>query len=641
MFEPPIFNSPITVNFGGKFIYEITESPTTISIRRKPNDKYLDAFFDPTRILLNISAIVGANGTGKTSLMYEIVESLINNRNNNIVIFEDGEKVVLHNFMRINKKISISPKFELQNLDVDINTIYYSPFLDFKPRLKGIDLSFDTTLQNDLQNIFDLAPQSGFVYPIEVLRRANYKRIRNLKVSDLAEPIKEAFDFPDDDLHRITFTRYRIDADSKEVNFHNTPIDFQPFLEKLFQKIRSEGDETRHSKRTTERDRFILQKNLLKNYILMDVFCILVKLMEIENTYLREGHLDDKKIKEFEKNPKDYSGYQLFKLWLNNYYYSKGNRKNLPDEETLKLFDYLFTFIDGIEYDEHLRGSTHFNWDTKSIFVSIEQLDELYELEQNFINALSLYYLGKDENDGTYYETVSQIPNYLNFEPSNRNLSSGETAMLNLFSRIHEYFDNKIIQLSVDKKYSYYLLLLDEADLGFHPIWKRGFVNTLIRVVQGFFKKIGAKVQIIMSTHDPLSLSDLPTNNVIYINSIEGAENKEILEHGDPKRPKYSFGANLTDLLAESFFLEDSLMGDFAKEKIQRTIDWLNNKDRNLEEKEYHNKLISMVDEPILRSKLEDMYYEAFANELNRENQRQHLRDMAKRYGLDINFDEQ
>ena len=48
-----------------------------------------------------------------------------------------------------------------------------------------------------------------------------------------------------------------------------------------------------------------------------------------------------------------------------------------------------------------------------------------------------------------------------------------------------------------------------------------------------------------------------------------------------------------------------------------------------------------MVDEPILRSKLEDMYYEAFANELNRENQRQHLRDMAKRYGLDINFDEQ
>ena len=33
MFEPPIFNSPITVNFGGKFIYEITESPTISYIK--------------------------------------------------------------------------------------------------------------------------------------------------------------------------------------------------------------------------------------------------------------------------------------------------------------------------------------------------------------------------------------------------------------------------------------------------------------------------------------------------------------------------------------------------------------------------------------------------------------------------------
>lgn len=640
IFDYHLFEEPFTLNFGGKYIYNIEEDPRTINITREQNPKYLESFFDESKTLLNVSAIVGSNGAGKTSLLYEIIECLLTNRENNIIIFEDQDSVVLHNFMRVGKAIGIDD-FEVKNIQVDVNTVYYSPFLDFKALVDGVDLSFDNLLGKDLENIFDLAPQSSFIYPKEILKQANYKRIRNLKVSELAEPIKEIFDFPDDNLHRVTFTRYRIDANSDDISFQNTPLEFQPFLKKLYLKIREEADVIRNSKRDTPQDQFNLQKNLLKNYILMDVFCILIKLMEIENTYFQEGHFDKIDVYD-EKLIEDNNAFELYKIWFEDYYYSIGGRKNLPDKEILSLLDFLFNYIDNIEFDSNQRGSTYFNWNLKSIFLETEKVDELYELERKLIGSLGKYYAVSDSNDNIEYRTVSQIPNYINLEPSSRNLSSGETAMLNLFSRIHEYFDITVIsEMPTQRKYKQYLLLLDEADLGFHPIWKRHFVKTLIEFSTKLFKKIDAKVQIIFTTHDPLSLSDLPSNNIVYVNKAQDNSAGYIISDSDPHKPRHSFGANLTDLLADSFFLQDSLMGDFAKDKIQETINWLRNENRNLEEKEYHKDLISIVDEPILSTKLEDMYFEVFRDETDKESKKQHLKDMAKRYGLDINFGDQ
>ena len=74
-------------------------------------------------------------------------------------------------------------------------------------------------------------------------------------------------------------------------------------------------------------------------------------------------------------------------------------------------------------------------------------------------------------------------------------------------------------------------------------------------------------------------------------------------------KPKKTFGANISELLEESFFLENGLIGDFAKEKIEQTINWLNNceiKKSNFNndfyiedsEKEYHLKVIELTQIP-------------------------------------------
>src|SRR5690606_9204622 len=70
-------------------------------------------------------------------------------------------------------------------------------------------------------------------------------------------------------------------------------------------------------------------------------------------------------------------------------------------------------------------------------------------------------------------------------------------------------------------------------------------------------------------THDPLTLSDMPRQNVVFLD--KDAVGNTIISKGK----KETFGANIHDLLADSFFISDGLMGDFAKEKINKTLTWL------------------------------------------------------------------
>lgn len=287
LYDHYLFEETKTINFGSKYNYQILSDGTFCSIKREENLLFIPNFFADNTIL-NISAIVGTNGVGKTSILKEITQLFSNSYgSSSIIIFEDEtDEMIIHNS---NHSIKFITKVKFKKVDVDLQTIYYSPFLDFKEQFSGIDLSFDKLLFSDLENIQGVREGNERVIPMERLKQKNSKRIRNLKNSEYAESIAKIFDFPDDDLHRVTFTRYMIKADEKEVDFHNTPMDFRFFLNELFLKIRKESSDFNRSV-NNEFERFELQKNLYKNYLLMDVFCLLVSLMELKNTYLSEGH---------------------------------------------------------------------------------------------------------------------------------------------------------------------------------------------------------------------------------------------------------------------------------------------------------------------------------------------------------------
>jgi hypothetical protein len=134
-------------------------------------------------------------------------------------------------------------------------------------------------------------------------------------------------------------------------------------------------------------------------------------------------------------------------------------------------------------------------------------------------------------------------------------------------------------------------------------------------------------INIILVTHSPFILSDIPKNNILYIDVDDDTGFSTRL---DPLKMK-SFGANISDLLADSFFIKDGLVGDFAKEKINLVLSWLQEEarktvkteflfketelehpkfDSRIKEQEYYTQIIELIDEPLVKQKLKSMYLE-------------------------------
>jgi len=128
-------------------------------------------------------------------------------------------------------------------------------------------------------------------------------------------------------------------------------------------------------------------------------------------------------------------------------------------------------------------------------------------------------------------------------------LSQGERKFFNEFLMI---FD-KIKE--TDKKDI--VIALDEPDLSLHPAWQKKYLQNLLKLLEEFPKK---KFHIIITSHSPFILSDLPKENVIF---LKDGKQEKAFEH------KQTFGANIHTLLSDGFFMSDGLMGEFAKGKIE------------------------------------------------------------------------
>lgn len=140
-------------------------------------------------------------------------------------------------------------------------------------------------------------------------------------------------------------------------------------------------------------------------------------------------------------------------------------------------------------------------------------------------------------------------------------LSSGEQNLLDLFSRL---YDALVISpqkfANIDSKK---LILLDEAEIGFHPDWQRKYINLLIQFLQTMvLVKPGEDFQVVISTHSPILLSDIPNDCVNYL--FKDAQ-------GVAKSLDYkveTFATNVFEQYKNSFFMGDGLVGEYARKKL-------------------------------------------------------------------------
>ena len=135
------------------------------------------------------------------------------------------------------------------------------------------------------------------------------------------------------------------------------------------------------------------------------------------------------------------------------------------------------------------------------------------------------------------------------------NLSHGEQILFGLLLNIFFYSRT---QSSI--------FLLDEPELSLHPQWQKQLLNEMINIFKNFTND---KFQLLLTSHSPFILSDLPKQNVIFLEKDEKTGNCINVTNKVDINP---FGANIHTLLSHGFFMKDGLMGEFAKDKIQSII---------------------------------------------------------------------
>ena len=241
---------------------------------------------------------------------------------------------------------------------------------------------------------------------------------------------------------------------------------------------------------------------------------------------------------------------------------------NNGEEYRSNLFDTLCQLFDSgnIKYQEHeltgmRRGYYEFKCDI-----------EINAVNQEFINALYCYYnsipMAPYASFGTMEHNVSNAQVDINL-----GISSGERTIYTFLSRlmgviwgkqgeIHHAAINKIIHShQFDGKTL--IILLDEPDLQLHPEWQQKFISLLTNLLNLYFPKV--RFQIIMTTHSPILLSDIPRTNVIFVDKKQDGTCKVC----NGINLKETFASNIHTLYNNSFFLDGIPIGEFSKQKIK------------------------------------------------------------------------
>lgn len=144
-------------------------------------------------------------------------------------------------------------------------------------------------------------------------------------------------------------------------------------------------------------------------------------------------------------------------------------------------------------------------------------------------------------------------------------MSSGEKQMMYSISYILYHLKN-LMSVAEDKyrvRYHEVTIVMDEAELYFHPDYQRRFISMLLDGLRWAHidRRMIRSINLVVATHSPFVLTDILSENTLY------------LKQGVPEESVgQSFGGNYYDMLKSSFFFESSAIGDVATRTIKMAI---------------------------------------------------------------------
>ena len=553
------------------------------------NNDYISDFFGEN---INVTAIVGKNGSGKSSVLKNILENILK-----ILFRKDAnvsssfEKFIKLFIVKNNEKVYILYQGEIANKSNDYEYILI-PYI-FSPNQQSDDESKKyTKFRKIIQTIFPLyydyrlyqsnifSSDSEKFFFLETKNDLdnwscfNLKKEENILIRFLVdnkhnEFFKEKYFTP----NRVELKSFPInfildetynDKADKTIRFYDSKQKIKKNLEKINKDIKDNKQSIVHLK-----------------FIIYYYVCILITKSSGNHALMEVDSIDSIDNLDNLDNLEKY----ILK-YLKNYKLKK---------DLYKKFQKIWIFLEDLNKN---------NKDVEQIFIHNKRSGSY---NPSFISfSINHKKINKDN-----IKLLLDLPPYFEFnfyenEISYSALSSGEKSILRIRFAIEDI-------LKEDK--DSYLILLDEPANDMHPDWQKKLLNYLINI----FKNRKQKFHFIFTTHSPFMISDLPKENIIF---IKDGKNNKGLNHTQ------TFGANIHTLLSDSFFMKDGLMGEFAKNKIQEIMDYLNNI-KTIEEistkEEQVKQVIESIGEPFLRRKLLDMYYTKYKDESLKEARKKEL----------------
>ena len=313
----------------------------------------------------------------------------------------------------------------------------------------------------------------------------------------------------------------------------------------------------------------------------------------------------------------------VLELGLKN---AKASSDKLFSEKCNNAVSTLSVFLRGVEFDNHF-------WEGmfKDIYGLFPEENECPKIDYKSI----IYYLmSPDLNDedlqkngwvlelntsDTKIDYWYQLLNQLSTETINNLLYDRFTFDLSFQSSGERNWSGLLASLAecLEKRKEYIFCFLDEPDNSFHPAWKRTLVNDLIEK----YKELPQKVQLFVSSHSPIILSDAPRDAAILFD-LEDKNKNAKRNKKEIKSPDYNpFGQQIYTLYYDSFFMKEGVVGKFASKKIKTIDKALENIKKRLNmaidantvstienELEACKRVIELVDEPLVGGTLRLKY---------------------------------
>lgn len=188
-------------------------------------------------------------------------------------------------------------------------------------------------------------------------------------------------------------------------------------------------------------------------------------------------------------------------------------------------------------------------------------------------------------------------------------LSSGERQYLFTLSAYLYHLRNIIsVPEGSDRvKYKNVCLFLDEIELCFHPEYQRLFVANLLQSLKDNKVTDSVNVNVILTTHSPFVLSDIPQSYILYLENGEDAREQ---------MKEKTFASNINELLAESFFLNGGFVGEFASQVVNDLANFLLDKQH---ERRWNidsaDQLIETVGDDVVKIQLRKLFVRKYGKE--------------------------